>query len=137
MSNVPGLFAAGDIVKKPLRQVVTAAGDGALSSNSIIAYLRKGAGIDEPKRSVSSSVAGVSGAGKTTFASVCEEYGYYVIEDLPVSMVPSLFKLFKEKIRTLCQRRHLRQHRGRERGDRSRQERSGFRSGVGRPRLRL
>jgi UPF0042 nucleotide-binding protein len=41
--------------------------------------------------------AGVSGAGKTTFASVCEEYGYYVIEDLPVSMVPSLFKLFKEK----------------------------------------
>jgi UPF0042 nucleotide-binding protein len=42
-------------------------------------------------------VAGVSGAGKTTFASVCEEYGYYVIEDLPVSMVPSLFKLFKEK----------------------------------------
>jgi thioredoxin reductase (NADPH) len=45
MSNVPGLFAAGDIVKKPLRQVVTAAGDGALSSNSIIAYLRKGAGV--------------------------------------------------------------------------------------------
>ena len=43
MSSVPGLFAAGDIVEKPLRQVVTAAGDGANASSGIMAYLRQGA----------------------------------------------------------------------------------------------
>jgi len=43
MSSVSGLFAAGDIVEKPLRQVVTAAGDGANASSGIMAYLRQGA----------------------------------------------------------------------------------------------
>lgn len=43
MSSVAGLFAAGDIVSKPLRQVVNAAGDGANASSGIISYLRKGA----------------------------------------------------------------------------------------------
>lgn len=41
MSSFPGLFAAGDIVKKPLRQVVTAASDGALASLGVLNYLRK------------------------------------------------------------------------------------------------
>jgi Thioredoxin reductase len=45
MSSVPGLFAAGDIVEKPLRQVVTAAGDGANASSGIMAYLRQGANV--------------------------------------------------------------------------------------------
>lgn len=40
-SSVPGLFAAGDIVKKDLRQVVTACSDGAIASTGIIRYLRK------------------------------------------------------------------------------------------------
>jgi thioredoxin reductase (NADPH) len=40
MSAVPGLFAIGDIVDKKLRQVVTAAGDGANASSGVIAYLR-------------------------------------------------------------------------------------------------
>lgn len=40
MSSVPGLFAAGDIVKKKVRQVVTAASDGAVASDGVIAYLR-------------------------------------------------------------------------------------------------
>lgn len=39
MSNVPGVFAAGDIVKKRLRQVVTAASDGAVASTGILTYL--------------------------------------------------------------------------------------------------
>ena len=39
-SPLPGLFAAGDIVDKKLRQVVTAAGDGANASSGVIAYLR-------------------------------------------------------------------------------------------------
>ena len=42
-------------------------------------------------------VSGVSGAGKTTFASVCEEKGYHVIEELPISMIPSLLDVFKGK----------------------------------------
>jgi thioredoxin reductase (NADPH) len=36
---VPGLFGAGDIVKKKLRQVATAVGDGATVSSGVIAYL--------------------------------------------------------------------------------------------------
>jgi thioredoxin reductase (NADPH) len=40
MSSVPGLFAAGDIVKKKLRQVVTACSDGAIASSGVATYLR-------------------------------------------------------------------------------------------------
>lgn len=39
-TNVPGLFAIGDIRKKTLRQVVTAASDGAIASSSVIRYLK-------------------------------------------------------------------------------------------------
>ena len=38
-TNVPGLFGAGDIVSKKLRQVVTAASDGALAATSAIGYV--------------------------------------------------------------------------------------------------
>jgi thioredoxin reductase (NADPH) len=41
MSSYPGLFAIGDIVKKNLRQVVTACSDGAVASQSVLAYLRR------------------------------------------------------------------------------------------------
>ena len=40
-SNVPGLFAAGDIVDKKLRQLVNAAGEGAIAATSAIGYLRE------------------------------------------------------------------------------------------------
>lgn len=39
-TNIPGVFAAGDIVAKPLRQVVTAAADGAVAIYSAQSYLR-------------------------------------------------------------------------------------------------
>lgn len=45
-------------------------------------------------------VTGVAGAGKTTFASVCEENGYHVIEEFPTSMIPSLLELFKNEPET-------------------------------------
>jgi thioredoxin reductase (NADPH) len=39
-TNLPGVFAAGDIVAKPLRQVITAAADGAIAIYSAQSYLR-------------------------------------------------------------------------------------------------
>jgi thioredoxin reductase (NADPH) len=36
---VKGIFAAGDVLKKSLRQIATAVGDGALVSNSVKNYL--------------------------------------------------------------------------------------------------
>lgn len=38
-TKTPGLFAAGDIRRKPLRQIVTAAADGAIAATSVSAYL--------------------------------------------------------------------------------------------------
>lgn len=39
-ANLPGIFAAGDIRKKPLRQIVTAVSDGALAAASVEKYLK-------------------------------------------------------------------------------------------------
>lgn len=39
-TNIPGLFAAGDIRKKELRQIITAAADGAIAANNALAYLQ-------------------------------------------------------------------------------------------------
>jgi thioredoxin reductase (NADPH) len=38
-TDVPGIFAAGDVRKKPLKQVVTAVADGAVAANSAKNYL--------------------------------------------------------------------------------------------------
>ncbi|MDO5119487.1 MAG: thioredoxin-disulfide reductase [Coriobacteriales bacterium] len=38
-TETPGLFAAGDVRQKPLRQIVTAAADGAIAATSVSAYL--------------------------------------------------------------------------------------------------
>ena len=38
-TNVPGLFAAGDIIDKKLRQLVNAAGEGSVAATSAIAYV--------------------------------------------------------------------------------------------------
>ena len=40
MTNIPGVFAAGDIRTKKLRQVVTAVSDGASAVSSAEEYLR-------------------------------------------------------------------------------------------------
>ena len=40
-TSVPGIFAAGDCRKKPLRQVSTAVGDGATAAYMASAYLEK------------------------------------------------------------------------------------------------
>jgi thioredoxin reductase (NADPH) len=39
-TNIPGVFAAGDIVAKPFRQIVTAMSDGAVAALSAERYLR-------------------------------------------------------------------------------------------------
>ena len=38
---VPGVFAAGDIRTKPLRQIVTAASDGAVAGEAVEIFLQK------------------------------------------------------------------------------------------------
>lgn len=38
-TSVEGVFAAGDIRKKPLRQIITAASDGAIAANAAIDYI--------------------------------------------------------------------------------------------------
>lgn len=38
-TSTPGLFVAGDVRRKPLRQIVTAASDGAVAATSAAAYL--------------------------------------------------------------------------------------------------
>lgn len=38
-TNVPGIFAAGDIREKELRQIVTATGDGSIAAESAIKYV--------------------------------------------------------------------------------------------------
>lgn len=40
-TNVPGIFAAGDVRNTPLRQIVTAAADGAVAASSAIAYINE------------------------------------------------------------------------------------------------
>ena len=39
-TKVPGIYAAGDVVHKTLRQVITAASDGAVAAQSVFHYLR-------------------------------------------------------------------------------------------------
>ncbi|WP_032079779.1 FAD-dependent oxidoreductase, partial [Clostridium drakei] len=40
-TNIEGVFAAGDIREKPLRQVVTAAADGAIAAVQAEKYIEK------------------------------------------------------------------------------------------------
>lgn len=39
MTSIPGVFAAGDVVQKPLRQIITAAADGAVAVTGVLEYL--------------------------------------------------------------------------------------------------
>ena len=38
-TSLPGLFAAGDVRQTPLRQIITAASDGAVAATSVASYL--------------------------------------------------------------------------------------------------
>ena len=38
-TSVPGIYAAGDVREKGLRQIVTATGDGSIAAQSAIAYI--------------------------------------------------------------------------------------------------
>ena len=41
MTSIEGVFAAGDVVQKPLRQIITAAADGATAITGVTAYLNR------------------------------------------------------------------------------------------------
>ena len=40
-TNIRGIYAAGDVRVSPLRQVITAAADGAVAANSAINYVNE------------------------------------------------------------------------------------------------
>ena len=40
-TNVKGIFAAGDVRDTPLRQIITAAADGAVAATSAIHYINR------------------------------------------------------------------------------------------------
>lgn len=44
-TNIKGIFAAGDVRTTPLRQVITAAADGAVAASAAINYIRQGGNI--------------------------------------------------------------------------------------------
>jgi thioredoxin reductase (NADPH) len=44
-TSIPGVFAAGDVRTKPLRQIVTAAADGASASMFAEEYVKREIGI--------------------------------------------------------------------------------------------
>ena len=50
-TNVPGVFAAGDIREKELRQIVTATGDGSIAAEAAIKY------VEEIKEKINESTA--------------------------------------------------------------------------------
>ena len=39
-TKIPGVYAAGDVISKTLRQVVTATSDGAIAAQSVFHYLK-------------------------------------------------------------------------------------------------
>ncbi len=41
MTSIPGVFAAGDVTQKPLRQIITAAADGAVAVTGVLEYLNQ------------------------------------------------------------------------------------------------
>ena len=70
-TSVEGLYAAGDVCVKPLRQVVTAVGDGALAATELEKYaavLQKKTGI-YPEKPVSKPAAPAKEEAKTAAAS--------------------------------------------------------------------
>jgi thioredoxin reductase (NADPH) len=46
-SGVPGLYVAGDVRRKVLKQIVTAAADGAVAAQRAAGFLRRAAGKPE------------------------------------------------------------------------------------------
>src|SRR5699024_26453 len=72
-TSCDGLYAAGDVCIKPLRQVVTAVGDGALAATELERYaaaMQKKTGLHpEQPSAVSSGKGAADPAGKTSAVS--------------------------------------------------------------------
>lgn len=47
-------------------------------------------------------VTGMSGAGRSTVGNVMEDHGWYVIDNLPVTLLPDLLRLSSERAQDLA-----------------------------------
>lgn len=89
---VPGVFAAGDLVAKPLRQIITAAADGAMAATSAEAYvtaLKKR--LHLPLHKTPTVKQGPT--SKLPTASTSQHTGKWFTPDLVAQLQPVLSKL--------------------------------------------
>lgn len=99
-TSAEGLYAAGDVCIKSLRQVVTAVGDGALAATELeryAAHLQKKTGmIPKPKQSVSGKAEHHGNArqtsGKETFGTASEQSGVFS-EEILLQLEPVFEKM--------------------------------------------
>lgn len=116
-TNVEGIFAAGDVRDKYLRQVITAAGDGATAAMAASAYISEQlhiqsllmepeqvtvfifSSIDEPQARLASEIEKYS-SGRSSKVVLLDGYkNRRVVEKLGITELPSLVEFRKGSIK--------------------------------------
>ena len=95
-TNVPGVYGAGDVCEKELRQVVTAVSDGAVAAASMEKYLfsiYQKLGIKREKRKITEVKKPAQGEEKEKISSGGEGF---LTEEMKESLVPVFARFEKE-----------------------------------------
>ena len=95
-TNVPGVYGAGDVCEKELRQVVTAVSDGAVAAASMVKYLfsiYQKLGIKREKRKITEVKKPAQGEEKEKISSGGEGF---LTEEMKESLVPVFARFEKE-----------------------------------------
>ena len=100
-TSMDGLYAAGDVCIKPLRQVVTATGDGALAATELekyVAGIQRKTGlrpkppvVKEPDESTVSESAQTAGSSEETFTAEMKEQLKGVFSKMERNLILKLF----------------------------------------------
>lgn len=86
-TNVKGVYAAGDVIVKPLRQIITAAADGATAATAAEKYVtaqkqRLGIPIHENKTQPAQTVGQTSSVATSDDSSVTKHEGKWLSDDI-------------------------------------------------------